>query len=199
MFVEKVIRALKDFGLRTYYGSHSLVAGEEKRIRFRNQRGFEALLRMGNLIEIGPGDDIPVIVPNGAEPADMVDLPGKFEKESQGLTTIVPEVTEDTIVGIEPIDKIDSSEDIDPGKPDLPNPEETPNPTVEELEAALKQKGGSIEVLPNGEIQAKELPIEELTPEQETEGLPEVEEIPIEKQDESKPVVLKLSDVIDKP
>ena len=172
--IEKMIRALKDTDLKTHFGFHSLVEGEVKRVRFKNQRVFDELIRLGSFAEADRG-----------------------ERESKNIPVILPEVTEDTIVGVEPLDKTPDA--IDQNKPDLSDMEETQNPTVEELETILKQKGGSIEVLPNGEIQAKEPSIEELTPEQETEGLSEVEEIPVEKQDESKPVVLKLSDVIDKP
>ena len=196
--IEKVIKALKDFDLRTIYGFHSLVEGEVKRIRFSGERMFESHLKSGNFVE--------------AE---------KDEKESRNIPVIpviLPEVNEDTIVGIEP---------VDPVKLDLPCPREYQKPTAEELETILKQEGGSIEVLSNGEIQAVEVstdeagelvsketpedinrtesPIEELTgslpekltPEQETEGQSEIEEIPIEEQDKSKPT--RLSDIIDKP
>ena len=194
--IEKVIKAQKDFGLKTAFGFHRLVEGEVKRIRFRGQKAFNALLGLGVFVEADPG-----------------------ERESKDIPVILPEVTEDIIIGIEPIDKIDPPEGIDPDKPDLPSPEEGQTPTVEELEAILKQKDGSIGVLPNGEIQAEEIsldeagepesketpedlrrsesPIEELTPEQETEGQSEVEEIPIEGQDENKPT--RLSNIIDKP
>jgi len=158
--VEKVIRALKSFGLRTHFGKHNLTKGEEKRIRFRNQRGFEALLRMGNFIEVGSSADIPVILSEvtedtivGVEPVD------KLEKEPQSTIVAVPEVTEDTIVGVDPIE-------------------------IPVEDTALDEAGES-------EGKEKE------TPEDLRRSEPAIEEIPIEEQDKSKHT--RLSDVIDRP
>lgn len=218
--VEKVIKALRNFGLNTYFGPHSLSKDEIKKIEFRNQREFDALLKIGYFIEVAANMDIPVIR---------------------------PKVDEDTIVRVDPVDEVDPPEGIDSNKPDLPCPEEDQKPTIEELEAILDSKEEtSIETLPNGEIRAVEVPLDEAqepeekeTPENQersephntdsdtfdgvvhdvslydktptpeeiervaTEGMVEmgfeeqsVEEIPIEEQDENKPE-LKSDEVVD--
>jgi len=211
--VEKVIRANKDFGLRTYFGKHRLTKGEEKRIRFRNQRGFEALLRMGNFIEVQrSAGGIPIILPEVTEDIVVeVEHIDKLEKEPQ--STVLPEVTEDTIVGVDPIDKIASPEGINPDKPDLPCPEEDQRPAVEEPKTSHPEIGkykiinnAPIKILSNGEIPVEDVALDEAgepeskekeTPEDLRRSEPAIEEIPIEEQDKSKST--RLSDVIDRP
>lgn len=211
--VEKVIKALRNFGLNTHFGPHSLSKDEIKKIEFRSQRVFDALLKTGYFIEVAANTDIPVIR---------------------------PKVDEDTIVRIDPVEEVDPPEGIDPDKPDLPCPEEDQKPTIEELEAILdSEEKTSIETLPNGEIRAGEVLLDEAKEPEEketsedqergessqevpedlsqmdtsqteeeveraaTEGMVEmgfeeqsVEEIPIEEQDENKPE-LKSDEVVD--
>ena len=127
--VEKVIKVLRDFDLKTCFGSHSLVADEVKRIRFKNQRSFNTLLTLGDFVEAERG-----------------------EKESKNILVIRPKVDEETIVGVEPVDPVDP------------------------LLQMLKQKKSTGEETLEGTNQSGS-PVEKLTPEQETEGLPEIEEI----------------------
>ena len=68
MWVEKKIRVLKDFQLKTVFGTHFLSEGEVKTIRFKNKRTFEAHLGYRNFVEAAPeekeGKFIPIVSPD---------------------------------------------------------------------------------------------------------------------------------------
>ena len=63
--IEKKIKALRDITLNTYIESHFLIKDEVKIIKFRNQRRFENLLKLGNFVEADRSEEevrnIPVI------------------------------------------------------------------------------------------------------------------------------------------
>jgi len=164
--IEKNIRALKDFELRTFVGVHSLTSGEVKSIRFKNQQTFEGLLEYDNFVEVRAA-----------------------EKEVKVIPVILPPKDENVVVEHEQelpfVEAIQDDNNLD----------EAGEPTGEQtLEDSIRDEPPQTEK----EIDYRDITgarltdtpdtfnEEELTPEQETEGLVEVEEIPIEEQDEDK-------------
>jgi len=49
--IEKKVKVLRDYKLKTYFGYHYLSKGEVKRIRFKDHFTFEAQVSFGNLVE----------------------------------------------------------------------------------------------------------------------------------------------------
>ena len=176
--IEKMIKASKDFELRTYAGVHFLVKGEVKRIRFKNQQVFEGLLRYGNFVEAKVDEKevkvIPVIQPPVEKNTivtiveDKQELPF-VEAIQDNLDEADEPVGKETLEDLSQTDEqVDSTEDVDIDKPDLPCPEKD-HTTIEEY-------------------------LGKVAPEDASEmGF---EEIPIEEQDESKPE-LKSDEVVD--
>lgn len=84
--IEKQIRALKDFELKTIFGSHYLSKDEVKRVRFKNERKFQSLLKFGNFVEAA-----------------------RDEKESKNIFVVLPdeEEVEPREEGITPENDID--------------------------------------------------------------------------------------------
>lgn len=173
--VERVIKALKDFGLRTYFGSHSLFEGEVKRVRFRNQRAFEALLEMGCFVETS-----------------------EEETGSKNIPVILPEVNEDTVVRVEPKEAepdIEAPPVIEPGK--------TGSVVIIGEEVLLDKASEPVGVETDEDLSQTDVPqTEEEIERATTEGMVDmgfevqsVEEIPIEKQNKSKPEKRVLEDL----
>lgn len=149
--VEKKIKALVDFQFTNFTGTHFLVAGEVKRIKFLNQQRFEDHVKTGRMVEA----DL-------REPEDKI-IPVVFP----------PEADENTIVSVEPIDPIDPPEGIEPDKPDLPYPLED-RLTLEEEEERVATTGIEPEVEefePNAET------VEALEESERGEDLHEVESV----------------------
>jgi len=193
--IEKKIRALHDAELKTCFGFHFLVKGEVKRIQFKNQSAFDELLKVGKIVE-----------------AD------RSEEESKNIPVILPEVSEDTIVEVEPKEEstVEELEEVLTGpevhidvmsdgsiQPKGMDPPED-SPTVHSIESIvnipmvgqrIEETSGDTEVLPE-EQSDEAFEIEEPPTIQEAGALSEIEEIPIEDRDESKPE-LKPGEVVD--
>lgn len=185
--IEKTIKAITDSELKTCFGFHYLVEGEVKRIQFKSQKAFEALLQLGSFVEAG-----------------------RDEKETKNIPVILPKVDEEAIVAVEPEEKptVEELEGVLNG-PEVPievmsdgsiqpegidHPEDSPIVHDMESIANTPMAGRPIENLPNDvdENTEHENTVHDEEPPSvlETGTLPEVEEIPVEEQDESKPELM---------
>lgn len=190
--IEKKIRVLRDIELNTYHGYYSLVEDEVRRVLFKNQNTFDDYLETGNFVEAGVDEKeirpIPVILPEVDEntlvevdntvveeeplvpfTAAIEDL-RRDESPQEGMEEVVKEPVSAEI--LEDLNQADTptEEDIDYRDTTEPRPTDTPDvPDVPDVPQ---------EILSELE-ETSEAPLEEI--------VPEVEEIPIAEQDESKP------------
>lgn len=203
--VEKVIKALRNFELKTYFGFHSLFEGEVKRIKFRNQRAFEALLKIGCFVETNNSEKgmipIPIILPKVVE-----DTTVKTEQELSFIEAIQDhdeldeageptseETPEDLRQSELPVEEIDYHDDVVPCPTDLldapqVDPPEGIDPDKPDLPCPEKDHISTEEYLGRPAAEGMvEMGFE----------VQSVEEIPIEKQDENKPELKSDEDLID--
>ena len=123
--VEKKIKALIDFQFTNFTGTHFLVAGEVKRIKFINQRRFEQHVQSGRMVE-----------------ADL------HEKEDKIIPVVFPPQSEE-IISVDPVDPIDPPQGIEPDKPDLPYPRDEAGEPEEQMTLEDERRSESpIELVP---------------------------------------------------
>lgn len=87
--ITKKIRALKDFQLKTCGGIYFLSKGEVKRVDFKDRGDFEAHLKLGIIVEAG-----------------------MHEEERKEIPVVLPEVSEEEVVAVEPEEKVEEPEEI---------------------------------------------------------------------------------------
>lgn len=165
--VEKKIRSLADCELKTVFQTHFLSVDEVKVIQFKDQRAFDALLKLGTFVEAGKDEKvekkIPFVLPEVDEET-LVEMPVIEEMHEHILPT-----QRNICTGFSPAN-VDPPEGIDPDKPDLPCPKEDENLKFDD------------------EIIIEEVPVEDVIIPGSF-GSPEefIEEVPIEEQDECLP------------
>jgi len=173
--IEKKIKALQDITLNTYIESHFLIKDEVKIVKFRNQKRFENLLSFGNFVEADRSEEVARSIPVIHAPIDDT-----VEEVEQKLPFVEPVQVHNDLDEVRELMEEETLEDR--RREELPQVEE------------------EIDYRDTTEARSTDTPdafeSEELTSEQETEGLVEVEEIPIKEQDKSKPE-LQLDEVVD--
>jgi len=102
--IEKKIKSLKDYTLKTFFGEHYLSVGEVKRIRFKNYQTFEAQVILGNLVEAEKDEseakNLSVMLPELDLPSfpveeNLVNLPElKSEERVEETTSLSDEVAD---------------------------------------------------------------------------------------------------------
>lgn len=171
--VEKKIKALKDFELRTFFGPHYMIDGEVRRIRFKNQQTFESLLKFGNFVEAEADEKevkvIPVIHP-AADENTIVEIDNTTPEDVSEMGDEEQSVEE---ISIDEAKTDEVSEPMSEVPPEYFRRDEPPQ-VEEEIDCR-----DTTEARPTDTPDVLNEP-EELTPEEETEGLVEVEEIPID-------------------
>jgi len=74
--VERKIKALKDFTLKTYYETHILIKDEVRIVRFKDNQTFDALLKFKHFIVAKPKEkevrNTPVLLPEIDEDVSAV-------------------------------------------------------------------------------------------------------------------------------
>lgn len=181
--IEKKIKALRDFQFTNFSGTHYFTENEVKVLQFISPRVFEQHLQAGWMVEADPnepeGKPIAVVYPPKTEdtivsvsPVDPIDLmePGSVEPDKPDL----PCPPEDHINEIE---ALDVSKDAGKLPDDVPEDLVHSELSIEEVVPEREEEDQH----PKFEDEAGE-PEEVVTPEDErrSEPHPEIEEVPVE-------------------
>jgi hypothetical protein len=163
--VEKKIKSLADCELKTVFQTHFLSIDEVKIVQFKDQRTFEALLKLGTFVEAGRDEKvvkkIPLIVPEVDEET-LVEMP------------VIEERHEHILHNLKTIDEeIDPPEGVDPDIPDLPCPEEDENPKFDDEEIEIEEVPVEDVIIPGNFGSPEEL-MEEIPIEEQRKDLPEL-------------------------
>lgn len=108
--IEKKIKSLRDAELKTVFGIHFLSVGEVKVVRFRDQRTFDALVQLGMFVEAGANEPVIKKIP--------VLLPEVTEEE---LVAVEPETHHDLVIPNEAPEELQVSEKIPVLLPEVPD------------------------------------------------------------------------------